>query len=286
MATQINNSVSATYAYGRSGSDSAVSNVATTNLIEEYAISGYKQSLNSSFRPGENVTYLIGVRNDGTSPLYSISVTDDLGGSTNPLSFLEGSARLNIGGVSTTLIPTSVDPLTFTLTQSLSEGETATITYVARVNSVLGTDVTQITNTATITAREGSVTGSVITVTPSPTNTLNLEDYAVLNITKDVSSNEVLPGELFAYTVTLENSGSLDATNVVLTDTLPAGFVISSITSLSDGTLTTFDTSDYSVDPTTNTLTLPIGTDKSIVVPGSSGGVAGVTTVTITGVFN
>ncbi len=286
MATQINNTISASYAYGRTGLDSSVSNVATTNLIEEFAISAVKQSLNSSFRPGENVTYLVTVRNDGTSPLYTITVSDDLGGATNPLTFLDGSSRVSVGGNSTSIIPTSTRPLVFSLTQPLNAGETATITYVARVNSALASDVNEITNTATVSAREGSATGATISVTPSPSATLNLEDYAVLNITKDVSSNEVLPGENFTYTVSLENTGSLDATNVVLTDILPAGFTISSISSLSNGVQTVYETSDYTVDPTTNTLTLPTGTDKSIVVPASLNGNAGLTIVTINGVFN
>ncbi len=286
MATQINNTISATYAYGRSGLDSTVSNVATTNLIEEFAISAIKQSLNTAFRPGENVTYLLTVRNDGTSPLYNITVSDDLGGVTNPLTFLDGSARVSYSGTTSSLIPTTVRPLAFTLTSPLQAGETATITYVAKVSSALTSDVTQITNSATVSAREGSATGTVINVTPNPSVTLDLEDYAILNITKDVSSNEVLPGEVFSYTVNLENSGSLEATNVVLTDTLPAGFVISSITSLSNGVQTVYDTSDYTVDPGTNTLTLPTGSDKSIVVPASVNGNAGLTVVTINGVFN
>ena len=39
---QINNSASAIYGYGRDRQDSAISNVATANLIEQYALSGSK----------------------------------------------------------------------------------------------------------------------------------------------------------------------------------------------------------------------------------------------------
>jgi len=287
MATQINNLVSATYAYGRNGSDSTVSNVATTNLIEEYAISGYKLSLNSSFRPGENITFLVGVRNDGTSPLYSVTISDDMGGAlTDAFLYVEGSAVLNYNGLNTPIVPTDLTPLTFALSQPLLEGDNATITFVARVSPSLGADVTEITNTATITAREGSATGTIISVNPSPTVTIPLSTFALVNVTKSVSENEIVPGQLFSYRIVLENTGSLDATNVVLTDTLPAGFVINTITSVSGGVQTTYDTTDYSVDPTTNTLTLPTSTDKAIVVPASSGGVAGTTVVTITGVIN
>ena len=52
MAMQITNMASATYGYGREGRDSATSNVAVTNLIEDYAISGLKTALKTTFRVG------------------------------------------------------------------------------------------------------------------------------------------------------------------------------------------------------------------------------------------
>lgn len=45
MATQINSVASATYGYGRDSQASAVSNVATTNLVEEFAIFGAKNTI-------------------------------------------------------------------------------------------------------------------------------------------------------------------------------------------------------------------------------------------------
>ena len=286
MATQINNTASVTYAYGRSGFDSATSNIATTSLIEDYAISATKRSLNSSFRPGENITYVISVANDGTEPLFSVSVSDDLGGVGSPLSFVEGSGLVVIDGVSTQIVPTTLNPLSFTLTNTLPAGETATLVFVARVDSSLGDTVTSITNTATVTAREGSASGPIITVTPSPTTTLPLEDYALLTITKEVSESEIVPNQAFNYVITVENSGSLDATNVVITDTLPTGFVVNSIVSVTEGVTTTFTPSDYTIDPSTNTLTLPTGGGVSLFVPAADGGVSGVTTITINGQIN
>ena len=286
MATQINNSASVTYAYGRSGFDSATSNVATTSLIEDYAISATKQSLNSSFRPGENITYYVSVTNDGTEPLFSVTVSDDLGGTGSPLSFVEGSGLVVIDGVTSPIVPTTLDPLSFTLATTLPAGETATLFFVARVDSSLSDTITSITNTATVTAREGSATGTIITVDPSPTYTISLEDYALLTVTKEVSATEIVPNQAFDYVITIENSGSLDATNVVITDTLPAGFVVNSIVSVTDGVSTTYTPDDYTIDPTTNTLTLPTGGAVSLVVPAAVGGVSGMTTITINGQIN
>lgn len=284
MATQINNSATAVYGYGRDSRDSVSSNIATTNLITEYAISGTKNSLNTAFRAGENITYYITISNDGTSPLYNVTVTDNLGGAPTPLTFVDSSAVLNINGANSQIIPTSVNPLTFVLPIPLNAGDLATITYIARVGSAISETLTEITNIATIQANEGSVTGNLITVSPSPTLTLPLEDYADVSMSKAVSTNEISVGEIFSYTITLTNSGNLDATGVIITDVLPENFVISSITSLTNGVLTTFSSSDYVVDSATNTLTLPdTSSSLSIIVPASTTAGDGTTVITITG---
>lgn len=286
MATQINNTASVAYAYGRSGVDSATSNVATTSLIEDYAISATKQSLNSSFRPGENITYSINVRNDGTEPLYLVTISDDLGGAGQPLSFVEGSGLSVVNGVTNTVVPTTINPLTFTLSSPLASGESATLVFVTRVSSSLAETIDEITNIATVTAREGSLTGDIITVSPNPSTTLLLEDYAQLNVTKEVSASEIVPNQAFDYVITIENLGSLDATNVVVTDQLPAGFTINSISAVTNGVSTSYEPADYTIDSTTNTLTLPTNDTKAIVVPASVGGVSGITVITINGQIN
>ena len=286
MATQINNVASATYGYGRDSQASAVSNIATTNLVEEFAIFGTKTPLNLEFRPGENITYQVYVRNDGTLPLYNVTVSDDLGGVGTPLSFVLGTATVNIDGTNTSIIPTSVNPLTFVLPTPLAAGSQATITFVMRVSAGLDSSVESITNTASITANEGSVAGDVISVDPAPTATITLEDFALVTINKSVSADEILPGEVFSYTISLENSGNLNANGVVVTDVLPGGFDINSITAVTNGVQTIYSPGEYSVDPTTNTLTLPVGSGAEIIVPAATASGSGLTTITITGTIN
>lgn len=283
MATTINNTASATYNFGRSESGSAVSNTATTNLIEEYAITGTKLTNNASFRNGENLTYQISVTNSGTESLYDVTIADNLGGDTNPLSYLDNSATYNINGISAFIIPTSVRPLTIVLPTPLASGETATITYVARVSSGLDESVESIVNEATITAKKGSAAGDDISVSPNPTVTVERGEFADVSVSKTVSSSQVVAGEEFSYVISLTNSGTLDATGVVVTDKLPDGFTITSLTSETNGVTTTFSASDYSIDASTNTLTIPSGSTLSITVPAAADGVNGVTTITITG---
>ena len=282
MATQINNTASATYNYGRNIQDSATSNTATTNLITDYAISATKESLNTSFRAGENITYLINVSNDGTSPLYNVLISDDLAGGNS--TYLESSSRVIINGVVSDIIPSSINPLSFTLPNPLLGGEEATIIYSARVNSTISDTITELTNTASIQANEGSSTGPVLILSPSPSLTLPLEDFANLTMSKTVSTNEITIGETFSYVITLSNSGNLDATGVVVTDTLPLNFSIFSITSVTNGVLTTYSPTDYTIEPSTNTLTLPSDTSSlSIIVPAATPLGNGTTTITITG---
>ena len=283
MATQINNSASATYGYGRDGSDSATSNVATANLLEQFAMTGSKNIQNPSFRPGEILSYFVTATNTGTDSLFNLTFTDDLGGAGSPLSFVDGSAYLNFNGAVSPIIPTSIDPLTFVVPNTFVPGDIATVDFLVRVNSAITGDITSITNTVAITANEGSSTGAIYTLSPNPSVTVNLEEYANVTITKSVSTQNITEGIPFSYTLELENSGNLPATGVIITDVLPEGFVISSITATTNGITTTYDASDYSVDAATNTLTLPTNPALEITVPAYSDGGVGLTTIVITG---
>ena len=79
MPTNLNNQASVTYSYSAGGTGSANSNITTTTLLDEYSLSAAKTSLLSSYRPGDNLTYLINIENNGAGALYSVTVTVDLG---------------------------------------------------------------------------------------------------------------------------------------------------------------------------------------------------------------
>lgn len=282
----INNSASATYGYGRDSQDTAVSNVATANLLEQFSLTGSKNVQNTSFRPGEIVSYYISATNTGTDNLYNLTFTDNLGGAGNLLTFIDGSAYLNFNGTISPIIPTSVTPLTFVIPNTFEPDDKATVDFLVRVNSGIAADVDEIINTSSISANEGSPTGPVLTLDPNPSVTLPREEYASVTITKSISDTNITEGEEFSYTLELENSGNLPANAVVITDVLPTGFVISSITMTTGGVTTTFATTDYTVDSATNTLTLPTNPDVEITVPASTGGAVGLTTIVITGQIN
>lgn len=279
MATILNNSATLTYNSG-DNTASAASNVVSTSLLDSYSLTAQKVSANDSFRPSENITYLVTVTNTGTQPLFDVEITDDLGGTGVPLAYVENSALVIDGGVVTSVTPASTNPLIIPLVNALQSGESVTVVYVAQVSAVLEDGIDEITNTATASANRQSGTGPVVTSEPVSV-TIFREDFAQVDIVKSVDKAVISSGDTLTYTFTIENSGNIPATNVVITDTLPEGFEITSIESETDGVTTVYDATDYTVDAN-NTLVLPVGA-KTITVPARDENSNGVTTVTITG---
>ncbi len=279
MATILNNSATVSYNSG-DNTGSAASNVVSTSLLDSYSLTALKSTANDSWRPGENITYLVTVTNNGTQPLYAVEVTDDLGGVGTPLSYLANSAVVIDGSTVTAVTPTSVNPLVIPAATVLQSGESVTVVYVAQVSGAIADTVESITNTAQASGRQGSATGTVVQSAPVSVTILR-EDFAQIDITKSVDKAVVASGDTLTYTFTIENSGNIPATNVVITDTLPTGFAITSIQSVTDGVTTVYNATDYTVGAD-NTLILPVG-GVTITVPARTEAGNGITTVTITG---
>lgn len=285
MPTFLSNQGNITYNYtGAASSETVDSNTVTTTLLDEYSLTATKTVLNDDFRPGENITYAISLENNGRGDLYNVQVTDDLGSatSTKPLTFL--NAILYVNGVQTAITPTiSTDnSVVFQLTSPLSSGDIANIIY----NATAADDIslTSITNTAQVTANGGSASGTPVTVTPSPTATINAANYAQLSITKQSDKTTISSGDTLTYTFNITNSGNEIANNVVLTDTLPENFAINQISLTSSGTTIIYQSSEYDLDPSTNTLTLPNASGQEITVPAATSSGPGSVTIQITGV--
>lgn len=279
MATTLNNSATISYVYGTTN-DASTSNLVTTQLEENYSLKAEKTSNNTTWRPQENITFNLLVENDGTEPLYGVSIQDDLGAGT--LNYIPGSARMFRNEELTGIAPTNVSPLTMVIPDPLEAGEVVLLSYVAKVKGDLSSTVETITNTATVVGHEVSAAGTAVPVNPSPTLTLTKEDYANVRIEKTVDKENVAVGEELTYTFRLENSGNTVANRVVLRDDLPDNFEITSVTSITDGVETIFEPTDYSVGEN-NVLILPTSTTKLISVPASTISGDGLTIVTIVG---
>ncbi len=83
---------------------------------------------------------------------------------------------------------------------------------------------------------------------------------AELSITKIDSTDPVLPGDAFTYTITVTNAGPDAARSVVVTDTVPAPFVVTGVSTGSGSCIATGNLVTCALDP------LPAGATWAITV--------------------
>jgi len=282
----LNNQANVTYTYtGARAPETRSSNVANTTLIEDYSFVVSKQSLQTGFIPGENITYNITVTNDGANPLTNFTLTDNLGltTGTTPLTYLLSSARLISNDVISSISPTVVNPLTFAVPLTLGVGETFNIIYVAEVNETISQDIESIINSVTVTATD---TTGANTYTETTSLTLSRVNDANLVIIKQSNQSVINSGDNLDYTITVSNQGSLAATDVIITDNLPDGLTVTGISISQNGTTYNYSPSEYDINTTTNTLTLPNATGRPISIDGFVSGIDNSAIITISGIYN
>ncbi len=284
MPTPLNNQASIRYNYSGAGTGTAVSNTVTTNLLDRYPLAATKTPLSSTFRPGENVTYVIRVENNGSGDLYNVTIADDLGGGADtPLVYNPASLRAYVDSIPVTISPVvQGGTLTAVLPAPLPAGTAAILVYTAQVRPDVDFTLQSITNTVAVTANGGSAAGPAVTVTPSPTATLLRDSYAEVTLYKEADKQSVMAGEPLTYTFTLTNQGNQAADSVTLTDQLPTGFSVTQVSVSAGGATTVLAPGDYNV-AADNTITIPSTTGKAITVPAATVAAPGIATVAITG---
>ncbi|HEV8384392.1 MAG TPA: choice-of-anchor Q domain-containing protein, partial [Candidatus Acidoferrales bacterium] len=164
---------------------------------------------------GQNITFTITVTNNGPDPAAG-SFTDNL-----PASFQFVSLTSPAGWTCTTPVVGASGTVSCSNT-GLSSGASGAFTLVVTTTSG-GT----IGNTASV-----SVTGSdAVPANDSATATTTVTALnADMSVTKSAPASITLGSGNITYTVVVTNNGPADATNVVLSDTLPAGATFVSAT--------------------------------------------------------
>ena len=151
---------------------------------------------------GANLTYTIVVTNNGPSDAPDATVADP---TPTGLTFVSNASAC------TTAFPCSLGPL------PVGQSRTITTTFLVPSNYA-GPD--PIVNTATVssTATDPDLTNNSATAATAiiPLFTINVE------ITKS-GPPSVTPGTTLVYAITASNNGTLDATDVTVTDPTPAG---------------------------------------------------------------
>jgi uncharacterized repeat protein (TIGR01451 family) len=161
---------------------------------------------NASPNVGDAVTFTITVHNNGPSDATNVALTDVL-----PANLTFVSQTTSQGTYSNLTGLWTVGSL-----PSGGTGSSATLTIVANVSAA-----GSITNTAAVSASDQTDPNSA---NNSASVSLNGNPLADLMVEKGGPAT-VTPGDTIAYTVVVTNNGPSAATNVLVTDTTPAGLV-------------------------------------------------------------
>lgn len=211
------------------------SNTVTGEILE--TLSATKTAAAESYRPGEDLSYVLSLLNSGDTALSGLTVTDDLGayeyeGATvTPLQLVEGSLRLFVNGVLQAAPAVTAGPPMTVTGLTVPAGGNLMLVYEALPTAFAPpTADGSIRNTAT-------VTGPGLAVPVTASAEVPAAQEAALSVRKALSPAEVLPGGELSYSFTLENSGNspmLASENAVLQDTFDP--ILSGISVDLDGT--------------------------------------------------
>src|SRR5439155_764372 len=151
--------------------------------------------------PGSNITYTISYSNTGNANATGVVITDTIPANTSFVS-ATGGGTLAAGVVTWNI-------------GALAAGASTSVQLVVAVASPLANGTVITNGTYSIDSNETAPTnGAAITTTVS--------SAPVLNISKTDAPDPVAPGSNVTYTISYSNTGNMNATGVVITDTVPA----------------------------------------------------------------
>ncbi|HKR63273.1 MAG TPA: DUF11 domain-containing protein, partial [Thermoanaerobaculia bacterium] len=182
-------------------------------VIADLAIT--KSSPAGNAAPGSLLSYTITLTNNGPDAASNVVVTDTL-----PSSLIFRSITTPTGFSCTT-------GSTITCTAAtMASGTTATFTLVVQVaaNATGSINNNATAASATQDNNSGNSTGGASAITVGGSGTADIA------VTKTTPSTTAGPGTPVTYTISATNNGPNTATNVVVTDTLPATLLFQSIT--------------------------------------------------------
>ncbi|WP_166702225.1 DUF7507 domain-containing protein [Bacillus albus] len=168
------------------------------------------------------ITYTVVVQNNGNTTANTVTLTDLVPEGT---AFIPKSVTIN------TIPVPGADPNVGISLNSIAPSEIVTVTFQVIVQSI--PSVNPISNIARIDYTFiADPTAPIIsrTITSNPAFT-QISDANVLSL-KAVNAEQATTGYILTYTITLENTGNIPATNLIFADTIPEGttFVDNSFT--------------------------------------------------------
>lgn len=264
------------------------SNIAYGEILD--VVAAAKTAIEGSYTPGELVTYVVTLRNTGTTALTALTVTDDLGGyvfdgnTVYPLTYEDGSAALFVNGVSQPAPAVIAGPPLVVSGLTIPAGGDLVLVYQARANQFAdpaagGT----IVNTVTI-------TGDGISTPITATETVTAASAPDLTITKSISPSQLVDNDRVTYTFVIQNTGNepvVATDNAAITDTfdpiLTALTVTFNGTVWVEGTQYTYDEASGLFATVPGAITVPAATYTQNPVTGEYTLTPGIATLIVTG---
>ena len=171
----------------------------------------------STVVPGQSVTYTVTLSNGGRADATKVTVTDAVPAGTTFASATQGGAFDSGTGIVTW---TGI---------TVPAGGTAAVSFTVTVNAN-DFDTEVIPNTAHFTNVQTPNCDGPTCPTNVVTETVRYPIVTALKSSVPADGAVVSPGDPITYTITLSNSGSVDATGVTVTDQVPAGTTFVSAT--------------------------------------------------------
>lgn len=264
------------------------SNIVYGELLE--VLTATKTAVEGSYTPGERMTYVVTLRNTGTTALTGLTVTDDLGGypfgtgTVYPLTYVADSAQVFVGGVPQAAPTVTAGPPLAISGITVPAGGDTVIVYQALVNNFASpaADGT-IVNTV-------AITGGGLVTPVTATETVNADTAPALTITKAMSPTQVVDNQQITYTFLIQNTGNtpiVATDNAAITDTFDP--ILSDLVVTFDGTAWAQGV-QYNYTPATGLfatvpgqITVPAATYTQDPVTGEYTIVPGTVTLTVTG---
>ena len=207
----------ATLTYNGSSTNS---NIAYGEILD--VLVATKTAVEGDYTPGGLVTYVVTLRNTGTSALAGLSIQDDLGGypfgggTVYPLTYEPGSVAQFTNGVPQAAPAVDAGPPLLISGITVPAGGDVVIVYQARANGYADpTAEGTIVNTVT-------VTGDGLSAPITATETVTADVAPLLTISKSITPAQVVDNDRVTYTFVIQNSGNqavVATDNAAITDT-------------------------------------------------------------------
>lgn len=194
---------------GSNGPDSTPDNNSATDITPIQAptlLSISKDDGGFSVLPGDDIEYVLTYANNSAVPATGVRITETVPAHTIFVG-LAGEWSCPVGSTAGTICTHTVG--------TMVAGASGTLSFIVRVNGAVPAEVSAIINQAIIGngALPNADTGDDLTPLAAP---------ADLRIHKSDGGNLAVPGASLVYRLTYSNTGGLEATGVVITETVPA----------------------------------------------------------------